>query len=87
MEDIRVSLPAPLRNWAEARAAEGGYPSTGDYVGDLVRRDREDEEKLRRLQAAIDEGRASGVSEHDAFAYLGELRARLRASGRSADAA
>jgi len=52
-------------------------------VRDLVRHDRDHAQKLQALQAAIDAGLASGVSERDPFEYLNELRAGLR----SADAA
>jgi len=63
--------------------AEGRYSSTSDYARDLVRRDQDYAQKRAALQAAIDAGLASGVSERDPFEYLNELRGRLR----SADAA
>ncbi|MEA3001175.1 MAG: antitoxin ParD1/3/4 [Sphingomonadales bacterium] len=85
MAQMNISIPEKLKGWAESRVAEGRYSSTSDYVRDLVRRDQEQEEKLRRLQSAIDEGRASGVSERDPFEYLAELRAGL--AGESKDAA
>ena len=62
MAQMNISIPDKLKGWAEQRVAEGRYSSTSDYVRDLVRRDQENEEKLRRLQAAIDEGRNSGIS-------------------------
>ena len=77
MAQMNISIPEKLKGWAEARVAEGRYSSTSDYVRDLVRRDQENEEKLRRLQAAIHEGLASGVSERDPLEYLAELRAGL----------
>jgi antitoxin ParD1/3/4 len=77
MAQMNVSIPDKLKGWAEQRVAEGRYSSTSDYIRDLVRRDQENEERVRRLQAAIDEGRASGVSERDPFDYLAELRAGL----------
>ena len=79
MAQMNISITDRLKAWAEARVAEGRYASTSDYVRDLIRRDQEAEEARRRLQAAIDEGRASGISERDPFAYLDELRAGLRA--------
>lgn len=85
MAQMNVSIPDKLKSWAEERVAEGRYSSTSDYIRDLVRRDQEREERLRRLQAAIDEGRASGVSDRDPFDYLAELRSGLR--GGSKDAA
>ncbi len=60
---MNVSLPDGLKAWAEARVSEGRYSSTSDYVRDLMRRDQEAEAARRRLQAAIDAGRASGVSD------------------------
>ncbi len=86
MTRIDLSVPDDLGDWAEARAAEARLGGAGEYVAGLLRREREDAEKLVRLQAAIDKGRASGVSECDPLAYLDELRAGLRAA-RSADAA
>lgn len=83
MAQMNISLPDALKSWAEARVAEGRYSSTSDYVRDLMRRDQDHAEKLARLQAAIDEGLASGVSDRDPFDYLDALRAKLR----SADAA
>jgi antitoxin ParD1/3/4 len=87
MAQMNVSIPDKLKGWAESRVAEGRYSSTSDYVRDLVRRDQEREEKLRALQSAIDEGRASGVSERDPFEYLEELRVGLRNRLKDADAA
>ncbi|RYF19388.1 MAG: type II toxin-antitoxin system ParD family antitoxin [Oxalobacteraceae bacterium] len=78
MAQMHISLPDDLETWAKARVAEGRYDGTGEYILDLVRRDREHEQKRRALQAAIDEGRASGVSERDPFDYLDDLRDQLR---------
>lgn len=86
MTRLHLSLPDDLSEWAAARAAEARLDGAGEYVAELLRRDRDDAEKLAQLKAAIDEGLASGVSERDPFAYLEELRAGLRDGG-SADAA
>jgi antitoxin ParD1/3/4 len=87
MAQMNISIPDALKGWAEKRVAEGRYSSTSDYMRDLVRRDQESQEKIERLQAAIDEGRASGISERDPFEYIAELRAQLRERLGSADAA
>ena len=79
MAQMNISIPEKLKGWAEARVAEGRYSSTSDYVRDLVRRDQEAVEARRRLQAAIDEGRASGISKRtieDIIADARERRAR-----------
>lgn len=87
MAQMHLSLPEDLSSWAESRAAQGGYADPADYVRDILRRDRENEEKRMRLQAAIDEGRRSGVSDRDPFEHLAELRAGLHRLSGSADAA
>lgn len=63
MAQMNISIPDKLKGWVESRVAEGRYSSTSDYVRDLVRRDQEAEEARRRLQVAIDEGLASGISD------------------------
>ena len=73
---MTVLLPDDLQSWADARAVEGGFSSTADYICDLVRRDREDAEKLAALQAAIDAGLASGVSERAIEDIIADLRNR-----------
>ena len=77
MAQMNVSLPEGLKAWAESRVAEGRYSSTSDYVRDLMRRDQEYAEKLRRLQEAIDEGFASGVSEQSVDEVFAELYRKI----------
>ena len=55
-----VSIPEVLKNWAEARVAEGSYSSTSDYFRDLVRRDRADADATARLRQAWSDGVNSG---------------------------
>jgi antitoxin ParD1/3/4 len=76
MAQMTVLLPDDLQRWTDARAAEGGFDSGGDYVRDLVRRDREYAEKLAALRAAIDEGLASGVSERTIEDIIADRRKR-----------
>ena len=87
MAQMNVSLPDGLKNWAEARVAEGRYSSTSDYVRDLMRRDQDAEAKRRALLAAIDEGLAAPVSERDPFDHLDALRAQVRQAAGSTVAA
>jgi antitoxin ParD1/3/4 len=63
MAQMNISLPDKLKSWAEARVADGRYSSTSDYVRDLMRRDQEAAEAIARLQALVDEGRASRPSD------------------------
>lgn len=80
MAQMNVSLPEQLKGWVENRVAEGRYSSSSDYVRDLVRRDQEAEEARARLQAAIDEGRASGVSERSIEDIIADGRKRRNAA-------
>jgi len=77
MAQMNVSLPEGLKAWAESRVAEGRYSSTSDYVRDLMRRDQEYAEKLRVLQAEIDKGLASGVSERSVEEAFAGLRRKI----------
>jgi len=76
MAQMNISIPEKLKSWAEARVAEGRYSSTSDYVRDLIRRDQEAEDARRRLQAAIDDGFASGVSERSIEDIIADRRKR-----------
>ncbi len=76
MAQMNISIPETLKGWAEQRVAEGRYSSTSDYVRDLVRRDQDHEGRRRALQAAIDEGRASGASDRSIEDIIVESRAR-----------
>ena len=64
MGDMNISIPPALEDWVETRLAEGRYLDAGDYVRDLMRRDRERaEDENAWLKQIADEGRASGIIE------------------------
>ncbi len=76
MAQVNVSLPPLLKQWIDARVAEGRYSSASDYVRDLVRRDQEAEaDDVAWVKARLAEGLASGVIEKDAKAVLREILA------------
>jgi antitoxin ParD1/3/4 len=66
MATMNVSLPDPMKDWVEAQARTGRYSNASDYVRDLIRRDQERADKLAELQALVDEGTRSGISERTA---------------------
>jgi antitoxin ParD1/3/4 len=70
---LNISVLDGLKEWVDARVAEGSYASTSDYVRDLMRRDRERREQLARLQAEIDKRRASGVDPRPAREVFAEI--------------
>jgi antitoxin ParD1/3/4 len=76
MGTMNISLPDPMKSWVEDQAKSGRYANSSDYVRDLIRRDRSRHEAIAELQAAVDEGLASGAAaplEREAF------KARIRA--------
>jgi antitoxin ParD1/3/4 len=81
---MNISVPDKMKEWIEGRVADGSFASSSDYVRDLVRQDQREQQKLERLRAEIERGRASGVSETDPFDLLEELRQRAQAASRDA---
>jgi antitoxin ParD1/3/4 len=86
METVTISLPEPLREWVESRVREGDYASVGDYLHDLVRRDREraalPQLSLEDVQLLLAEGRASGISTKSFEDIIAEGDRMRKARGR-----
>jgi antitoxin ParD1/3/4 len=82
MATMNVSLPEPLKAWAESRAATGRYSNASDYVRDLIRRDIERSAKIDAFQELITQGLKSGVSKRSLDAIVTDARkqAKLRHS-------
>lgn len=57
-----VNFTSPNNNWLNAKVTSQEYPNKTDVINDLIRREREREEKFQTLKAAIEEGLASGIS-------------------------
>ena len=75
MAQMNVSVPEPMKAWCEGQVTGGLYSTTSDYVRDLIRQDQERKRGIAHLQAAIDEGFASGISPYS----FDEIMARARA--------
>ena len=77
MKSMNISLPAPMRDWVEARVETGDYASASDYVRDLIRKDREFRDKREALIQALIEGEESGISEPQSLEdFLAEMRVK-----------
>jgi antitoxin ParD1/3/4 len=63
MATMNISLPDPMKEWVEQRARLGQYSNSSDYLRDLIRKDQERTEAIEELQALIDEGLESGISD------------------------
>lgn len=85
MAQMNVSVPDPMKDWCETQVREGRYSTTSDYVRDLIRRDQDRQSRVKALQAAIDEGLASGVSTRSLDEILDEARARAEKSALDED--
>lgn len=73
-----VVLPADLQRYVDHRAAEEGFADVSEFLRDLVARDREAHEAdIRRVQALIDEGIASGIVDAEPEDVLDEIIADL----------
>ncbi|MHA1567820.1 MAG: type II toxin-antitoxin system ParD family antitoxin [Alphaproteobacteria bacterium] len=75
MAQMNVSVPGPMKDWCEAQVRQGRYSTTSDYVRDLIRRDQDKLAGVKALQAAIDEGLASGISPRSLDEIFAEARA------------
>ena len=77
-----ITLTDQQDRWVKARIAAGGFTNDSEYIRDLIRRDQEKSARYRSLEAAIQEGIDSGVSDKTVPQVLEEVEARLRADGR-----
>jgi antitoxin ParD1/3/4 len=84
MSEISITLTPHFTALIEAKVQSGRYSDAGDVLREALRlfeqHEREREARLRDLQAAIDEGLASGESRP--FSTYGTLGALLDASVR-----
>jgi len=74
MVTMTVSLSDQLKDWVDERVKNGRYPTVSDYVGELIRRDREQREAL--VEALI-EGEQSGTSRRTVQDIAAAAKAKL----------
>lgn len=65
MATMNVSLPDPMKDWVEEQIKTGHYSDASDYVRDLIRRDREYQDKRETLIKALVAGEQSGTSKRN----------------------
>ncbi|GJL70062.1 MAG: antitoxin [Nitrospirales bacterium] len=59
MATMNVSVPDPMKDWVQSQIETGKYANASDYVRNLIRRDQE---KIEVLRKTLFEGERSGVS-------------------------
>jgi antitoxin ParD1/3/4 len=67
MATLTISLPDDVKDWLDEQVEGGDYASAGEYLSDLIERDRtgreaDHDERLAELRRIVDESIASGVS-------------------------
>ena len=77
MATMNVSLPDAMKDWVESQTRTGRYGNASDYVRDLIRRDQERADKIAAMQRLVDEGLASGISEHSMDEILAIARRKV----------
>lgn len=86
MATMNISLPDQMKEWVEREVATGHYANASDFVRDVIRERQEKAAAIARLQAEIDRGRASGVSEKSVDEIFAEAREKAIAAVRARDA-
>ena len=71
MATMNVSLPDQMKQWVEEQVALGRFGNSSDYVRDLIRRDQE---AVAELQALVDEGLNSGISDRSLDEIFADAR-------------
>ena len=74
---IEIDLPANLARIIDEAVERGTHVDAADYLRDLLRREADDAERMRRLDELIREGLESGPAvELDMEAFIRQLRAK-----------
>ena len=76
---MNISLSESLKSFVEDQVGAGGYCTSGEYVRELIRRDRD----RQRLRALVLEGAASPPAGMAGPDYFDRLRTRIRQAARS----
>ncbi|KUL96046.1 antitoxin [Bosea sp. WAO] len=80
MATMNISLPASMKEWAEAQTETGRYANTSDYVRDLIRRDQDRNDKIAAMQRFVDEGVRSGAGTQSSDALFATALKRTTTS-------
>ena len=73
MAHMNISLPKALRDFVDHQVNANGYDSSGEYVRELIRRDRD----VQRLRELILEGASSPRAIPADSEYFQQLRKRV----------
>jgi antitoxin ParD1/3/4 len=75
MVDMRISVPAQMKEWVDGQANAGRYADASDYIRDLIRQDQEIAAKIAAMQRVVDQSLASGISAESMDDILSSVQA------------
>ncbi|MEG3180355.1 ribbon-helix-helix domain-containing protein [Sphingomonas sp. LT1P40] len=81
MATMQISVPDNMKTLVESHVRDGLYADVSDYIRNLIRADlgaEGDWEVTPELEAAIEEGEASGYVPFDPVKLLNEARSKYR---------
>ena len=84
MATIRKSITFTdnLTAWMQSLVEAGEYANESEYVRDLIRKDRDRNQRYQQLKMAIDKGLQSGVSDRNVSQIMKDVEDRLTNDGR-----
>lgn len=53
---MHVALPRPLKDWVDRQVAQGGYGTAGEYIREVLRRERAQQGLRRRIDSRLLDG-------------------------------
>lgn len=76
-----VNFTPPDEEWLNAKVAGAEYASKTELVNDLIRQERQREDKYQMLKSAIEQGLDSGISEKTIDDIRNDVLTRLKKNG------
>lgn len=85
MSALTVDLPPTLQHWVDMRLEDGGFSDAGEYLRDLIRRDRDkmdpaDTDEDAEMRALVEEGLMSGECDDEPEEVLRRVIAGMPAA-------
>ncbi len=73
-----ITVTEQQNDWIKNRIVNGDYGNDSEYLRDLIRKDKFENEKLVKLQEAVQVGLDSGISETTIEDFIQSVNDRLR---------
>lgn len=84
MATIRKSITFTEQQdtWIKQQIEKGDFTNDSEYIRDQVRQDQARHRQITELEAALNEGLDSGISDKSVSDIMQEVEDRMRADGR-----